>query len=104
MHARYAIGSMGPSSEKANYTLWAIVPDDETVQRCLAAAEEIARYGEELGLREDHIVPWQGAYASTRLLGGDTRFTLGASGHIAGVINPPAARKRKGPAWCTFLT
>jgi len=46
------------------------------------------------GSREDHIVPWQGAYASTRLLGGDTRFTLGASGHIAGVINPPAARKR----------
>ncbi len=41
VHARYAIGSMGPSSEKANYTLWAIVPDDETVQRCLAAAEEI---------------------------------------------------------------
>ena len=44
--------------------------------------------------REDHIVPWQTAYASTRLLGGDTRFVLGASGHIAGVINPPAKRKR----------
>lgn len=44
--------------------------------------------------REDHIVPWQTAYASTRLLGGQTRFVLGASGHIAGVINPPAKRKR----------
>jgi len=44
--------------------------------------------------REDHIVPWQTAYASTGLLGGDTRFVLGASGHIAGVINPPAKRKR----------
>ncbi|HSV48286.1 MAG TPA: class I poly(R)-hydroxyalkanoic acid synthase [Ramlibacter sp.] len=44
--------------------------------------------------REDHIVPWQTAYASTELLGGDTRFVLGASGHIAGVINPPAKRKR----------
>ena len=44
--------------------------------------------------REDHIVPWQTAYASTRLLGGETRFVLGASGHIAGVINPPARRKR----------
>ena len=44
--------------------------------------------------REDHIVPWQTAYASTQLLGGDTRFVLGASGHIAGVINPPAKKKR----------
>ncbi len=44
--------------------------------------------------REDHIVPWRSAYASTSLLGGDTTFVLGASGHIAGVINPPAKNKR----------
>ncbi len=44
--------------------------------------------------REDHIVPWQTAYLSSRLLSGDIRFVLGASGHIAGVINPPAAKKR----------
>jgi polyhydroxyalkanoate synthase len=44
--------------------------------------------------REDHIVPWQSAYASTQLLGGDITFVLGASGHIAGVINPPAKNKR----------
>ena len=44
--------------------------------------------------RDDHIVPWQGAYESTRILGGPKRFVLGASGHIAGVINPPQARKR----------
>jgi len=44
--------------------------------------------------REDHIVPWTGAYASTALFGGKKRFTLGASGHIAGVINPPAKKKR----------
>ena len=44
--------------------------------------------------KEDHIVPWKTAYASTQLLSGDTTFVLGASGHIAGVINPPAKNKR----------
>jgi polyhydroxyalkanoate synthase len=44
--------------------------------------------------KEDHIVPWKTAYASTQLLSGDVTFVLGASGHIAGVINPPAKKKR----------
>jgi polyhydroxyalkanoate synthase len=44
--------------------------------------------------RDDHIVPWQTAYASNDLLGGETTFVLGASGHIAGVINPPKKNKR----------
>ncbi len=44
--------------------------------------------------REDHIVPWGGAYRNTQLLTGEKRFVLGASGHIAGVINPPAKKKR----------
>ncbi|NBW24140.1 MAG: class I poly(R)-hydroxyalkanoic acid synthase [Betaproteobacteria bacterium] len=44
--------------------------------------------------REDHIVPADGAYASTQVLGGPVRFVMGASGHIAGVINPPAKKKR----------
>lgn len=43
---------------------------------------------------EDHIVPWRGAYASQRLLGGEPMFCLGASGHVAGVINPAAGGKR----------
>ncbi|KAF1043351.1 class I poly(R)-hydroxyalkanoic acid synthase [Xylophilus sp.] len=50
------------------------------------------------GSREDHIVPvgqcGGGAYAATRYLPGKRRFVMGASGHIAGVINPPAANKR----------
>lgn len=46
------------------------------------------------GSRDDHIVPASAAYASTQVLGGELRFVLGASGHIAGVINPPAKNKR----------
>lgn len=46
------------------------------------------------GSREDHIVPWMAAYASMPLIKAPKRFVLGASGHIAGVINPPAKGKR----------
>ena len=46
------------------------------------------------GSREDHIVPWDAAFESTKILKGKVHFVLGASGHIAGVINPPAAKKR----------
>ena len=44
--------------------------------------------------REDHIVPWKTSYLSRQLLGGSSTFVLGASGHIAGVINHPAKNKR----------
>jgi polyhydroxyalkanoate synthase len=44
--------------------------------------------------REDHIVPWKGGYESARTLGGKVTFVLGASGHIAGSINPPSKNKR----------
>jgi polyhydroxyalkanoate synthase len=47
-----------------------------------------------LASREDHIVPWQSAYRSKDLIGRDPRFVLAASGHVAGVINPPARNKR----------
>jgi polyhydroxyalkanoate synthase subunit PhaC len=47
-----------------------------------------------LACREDHIVPWRTAYCTTRMVSGDMRFTLAASGHIAGVINPASRNKR----------
>src|SRR5256885_1381153 len=47
-----------------------------------------------LACREDHIVPWRTAYITTRLISGEVRFTLAASGHIAGVINPASRNKR----------
>jgi polyhydroxyalkanoate synthase len=47
-----------------------------------------------LATREDHIVPWTTAFQTTQLIGGDSRFVLGASGHIAGVINPAGRNKR----------
>ncbi len=46
-----------------------------------------------LSTREDHIAPWQSTYRGARRFGGPRRFVLGGSGHIAGVVNPPAAGK-----------
>ena len=47
-----------------------------------------------LASREDHIVPWQSAFRSKDLIGRQARFVLAASGHVAGVINPPARNRR----------
>jgi polyhydroxyalkanoate synthase len=47
-----------------------------------------------LASREDHIVPWKTAYASTALITGPKRFVLAASGHVAGMINPASRNKR----------
>ena len=43
--------------------------------------------------KDDHIAPWKATYAATRLYGGPVTFILSASGHIAGIVNPPEARK-----------
>ena len=42
---------------------------------------------------EDHIAPWKACYQGARLLSGPVRFVLGGSGHIAGIVNPPAQQK-----------
>lgn len=47
-----------------------------------------------LATKLDHIAPWQSVYPATDFLGGEVEFVLGGSGHIAGVINPPAERAK----------
>jgi polyhydroxyalkanoate synthase len=46
-----------------------------------------------LSAREDHIAPWKSTYAATQLYAGPVKFVLAASGHIAGVVNPPDQTK-----------
>ena len=47
-----------------------------------------------VGAVEDHIAPWTTSYATTRLLGGECRYVLTSSGHIAGIVNPPDAKRK----------
>ena len=46
-----------------------------------------------LGAQEDHIAPWRSAYQATQLFGGERRFVLTSSGHIAGIVNPPGGKR-----------
>jgi polyhydroxyalkanoate synthase len=46
-----------------------------------------------LSAEADHIAPWRAAYRTTQLVGGEARFTLSSSGHIAGIVNPPGNPK-----------
>jgi polyhydroxyalkanoate synthase len=46
-----------------------------------------------ISCKEDHIAPWASTFEGTKLFGGPVRFVLSASGHIAGVANPPVAKK-----------
>ena len=78
------------------------------VENNLIVPGKIELYGEKLdlgrirndvyavGAEKDHIVPWQAAWRVTQLVGGNVRFVLASSGHIAGIINPPGG---KGTYW-----
>jgi len=46
-----------------------------------------------LSTREDHIAPWRSTFAATRMFKGAIRFVLGMSGHVAGIVNPPASKR-----------
>jgi polyhydroxyalkanoate synthase len=46
-----------------------------------------------LGAERDHIAPWRSTYRTTQLVGGEARYVLGSSGHIAGMVNPPGNPK-----------
>lgn len=46
-----------------------------------------------ISCKEDHIAPWESTFEGTKLFKGPTKFVLSASGHIAGIVNPPAANK-----------
>ncbi|QIT54766.1 class I poly(R)-hydroxyalkanoic acid synthase [Aquisalimonas sp. 2447] len=46
-----------------------------------------------ISTKEDHIAPWRATYEGAKLLSSNVKFTLGMSGHIAGVVNPPSKNK-----------
>jgi polyhydroxyalkanoate synthase subunit PhaC len=65
--------------------------------RCLGVPLDLGKVDRPsfiVATREDHIVPWRTAYRSLEVLGGDKTFVLGASGHVAGIINSPAKQRR----------
>jgi polyhydroxyalkanoate synthase len=64
--------------------------------RLLGEPIDLGRIRQDLyavGAERDHIVPWYAAWRITQLAGGRVRFVMASSGHIAGIINPPASRK-----------
>jgi polyhydroxyalkanoate synthase len=77
----------------------------EFYQKNLLAAGGMELGGEKLDLskvkipifaqssKEDHIAPYTSIYRGTQLFGGPVTYILAGSGHIAGVVNPPAAKK-----------
>ena len=68
-------------------------PDGLTLAGEAIDVTRIATPSYVLSTVEDHIAPWKTTYATTQLFAGPVEFVLGGSGHIAGVINPPAKKK-----------
>jgi len=69
------------------------VPDAVTICGQPADLRRLRMPAYVLATRDDHIVPWRGAMASACLLAGTIDFVVGGSGHVAGVVAPPAARR-----------
>jgi polyhydroxyalkanoate synthase len=68
-------------------------PDALTVAGRKIDLTRVTSPGYMLSTREDHIAPWQSTYRATQYFSGKTRFVLADSGHVAGVVNPPAKKK-----------
>ena len=66
---------------------------DVTVCGCKINFKKLNIPGMVISCERDHIVPWQAAYASARLLGPKVSFVLSSAGHVAGIVNPPARKK-----------
>ncbi len=70
-----------------------IVPDALSLAGVPIDLRKITVPGFLLSTKEDHIAPWKSTYAATQIYSGPVKFVLAASGHIAGVINPPGRAK-----------
>ncbi len=70
-----------------------MVPDGMTLDGVPIDLRRVKVPSYVLATKEDHIAPWPSCYSATQVFSGSTKFVLGASGHIAGVINPPTRVK-----------
>ena len=70
-----------------------VVPDALTLEGTPVDLRKVKTPTYMLSTRDDHIAPWHSTYKATQLFKGNTHFVLAASGHIAGVVNPPSKEK-----------
>ena len=69
-----------------------VVPGGSPSTACRSICARSRRRASSCRPSEDHIAPWKSTYAATQIYGGPVKFVLSASGHIAGVVNPPGKR------------